>query len=83
MMLEELRVESKKADLCINAKKKHFNIQPAKKTQIVVEGGRVRVARETIYLGQVISLQGNIKKEIARRRGNTCKSFWAVIYTFE
>ncbi|XP_022833711.1 uncharacterized protein LOC111361551 [Spodoptera litura] len=80
-MLQQLSDESAKAGLTMNLTKTKI-MTNAQETvyheQITVNNEEIEYVKEYIYLGQLISTEDCMKKEIERRITNTWKRFWSL-----
>ncbi|GBP75023.1 Putative uncharacterized transposon-derived protein F52C9.6 [Eumeta japonica] len=76
-MLNELASESRKIGLKLNPKKTKV-MTNGNKSSIKVGDSEIDYVDEYIYLGQLISPQDNINKEIERRVANSWKRYWGL-----
>ncbi|GBP19570.1 Putative uncharacterized transposon-derived protein F52C9.6 [Eumeta japonica] len=76
-MLNELASESRKIGLKLNPEKTKV-MTNGNKSSIKVGDSEIDYVDEYIYLGQLISPQDNINKEIKRRVANNWKRYWGL-----
>ncbi|GBP72876.1 Putative uncharacterized transposon-derived protein F52C9.6 [Eumeta japonica] len=76
-MLNELASESRKIRLKLNPEKTKV-MTNGNKSSIKVDDSEIDYVDEYIYLGQLISPQDNINKEIERRVANSWKRYWGL-----
>ncbi len=77
-MANELVEQCHKVGLSINANKTIL-LSNAKLCQEIKIGNEIiKMESSTIYLGQIVSFKDNVEKELARRRTQAWKSFWAL-----
>ena len=77
-MAEDLRRESGEMGLTMNLSKTKIltNLEGIK--PIVVNDKEIEIVSEYRYLGQIISFNNKMEKEIKIRRANAWKAFWAL-----
>ncbi|GBP37630.1 Putative uncharacterized transposon-derived protein F52C9.6 [Eumeta japonica] len=86
IMLQQLSDESVKAGLTMNPTKTKImtnSQQIAHNELIIVNSEQLEYVKEYIYLGQLISTDGSMNKEIERRITNTWKKFWSLKEIFK
>ncbi|GBP25145.1 Putative uncharacterized transposon-derived protein F52C9.6 [Eumeta japonica] len=86
IMLQQLSDESVKAGLTMNPTKTKImanSQQIAHNELIIVNNEQLEYVKEYIYLGQLISTDGSMNKEIERRITNTWKKIWSLKEIFK
>ncbi|GBP59219.1 Putative uncharacterized transposon-derived protein F52C9.6 [Eumeta japonica] len=73
-MIEDLAIESEKADLKLNSEKTRV-MTNGNKTAIEVENTEINYTDEYVYLGQLITLKEPMREEVKRRITNGWKSY--------
>lgn len=77
-MLQELATESEKAGLSMNLMKTKVMTNSSQTEPITVNNEEIGYVREYVYLGQLVSTEGCMEKEIERRIANTWKRYWSL-----
>jgi exonuclease III len=76
-MLKQLVVESANAGLTINTTKTKIMTNNVYEP-IIVEGEEIEYVQDYVYLGQVISPEQQMLKELERRITNTWRKYWSM-----
>lgn len=76
-MLEQLHEQSKKAGLTLNKTKTKL-MSNGPQTAILIDGETLAYVNEYTYLGQLISFQDKMEKELRRRICLAWKAFWGL-----
>lgn len=77
-MLQQLANESGKAGLTMNLNKTKIMSNSSQNDIIKVNNEQIEYVNEYIYLGQLISNEDCMKKEVERRTANTWKRYWSL-----
>lgn len=77
-MLQQLLDESAKADLSMNTTKPKVMINSTQTDTITVNGEPIEYVKEYVYIGQLVSTDDSMQKEIDRRVANTWKRYWSL-----
>jgi hypothetical protein len=78
LMLQQLADESDKAGLTMNLTKTKIMSNSTQQDIIIVNKEQIEYVHEYVYLGQLISTEDCMKKEIERRITNTWKRYWSL-----
>lgn len=78
MMLQQLADVSDKAGLSMNLNKTKIMTNSSQTDKIKVNNEQIEYVQEYVYLGQLISTEGCMEKEIERRVTNTWKRYWSL-----
>lgn len=81
-MVKELKDESKKHGLSINMSKTKF-LARTEETEIEIDGEIINKTNDCIYLGQIISCENVMDKEIERRIKIGWKKYWSMRKIFK
>lgn len=77
-MLQQLAKESEKAGLSMNLTKTKVMSNSSQTEPITINNETIEYVREYVYLGQLISIEECMQKEIERRIANTWKRYWSL-----
>lgn len=77
-MLQQLAEESEKAGLSMNLTKTKVMSNSSQTESITVNDEEIEYVKEYVYLGQLISTEECMQKEIERRITNTWKRYWSL-----
>ncbi|XP_041985051.1 uncharacterized protein LOC121737438 [Aricia agestis] len=78
LMIQQLSDQSAKAGLSMNISKTKAMTNSSKTHEIIVNMQKIEYVNEYIYLGQLISPNKTMDKEIDRRIANTWKRYWSL-----
>lgn len=78
LMLKELTQKSREASSEINFKKTKILTNEKIPNSVRIENNTIEIVEQTIYLGQLISLENNTRKEIQRRIVLAWNKYWSL-----
>lgn len=82
-MANELQERGKEAGLKVNTEKTNFLTNTREETSIQLGEEEIEKTDEMVYLGQSVSMEGKMDKEINRRVTQTWNKYWSLKYLFK
>ncbi|KAJ8726613.1 hypothetical protein PYW07_001311 [Mythimna separata] len=76
-MISELAIESKKVGLSLNASKTKI-ITNGEYQDVIIENAKIEFVDDYVYLGQLVSFENCIEKEINRRIALAWRKYWGL-----
>lgn len=77
-MIEELNDEGKKKGLSMNIEKTKIISKEEDEPKIEIDGKKIEVVKELVYLGQKVTIKNKTAEEIERRITIAWKKFWSL-----